>query len=455
MKNRCIRLLFQFVIFCIAGRVALAAANPIEIDRFVDSLTTTNSAMMGVTISQKGQVLYERYSGYRSVEQNLPLNRDTQFRIGSITKMYTAVMIMKLIEDGKLSLATPLSEFFPQIPNAQLIHIKHLLNHSSGIFNFTNDPLYTSYMTEKQSRKEMIEWIASYEPLFPPGEFHAYSNSNYVLLGQIIERIEKRCYASALRKTIAKPLDLSRTQYGKKPKPRKNQALSYSYATVLDQWRPASVTHLSIPHGAGAVISTPMELTRFLEALATGELISQESVAQMVATEGGFGLGIFPREFDGEHGFGHTGGIDAFRSAAFYFPEYELSIAVVTNGIDYPFDKLLTGIVNLHFQLPFDYSELHDEPVELNAQTLSRYEGTFGYENDPQDAFILLAQDKHLHIQFPGQPPIALEAFSGNTFRLKLYDLSLHFTVDETGTLDYDEFQLAQGGQQSRFVRLE
>lgn len=454
MKKKCIRLFVLVVLSWTAGSSAFAAVDTSELDRFVDALSATDSAMMGVVISQNEEIVFERYSGYRGIEQNLPLNRTTQFRIGSITKMYTSVMIMKLIEEGKLSLSTPLSEFFPQVPNAQLITIKHLLNHSSGIYNFTSDPMYPAYMSEKHTREEMIEWIASYDSQFPPGETHAYSNSNYVLLGQIIEKVEERCFGSALRKAIAKPLGLDRTRYGKKLIPQRNQALSYIYDTALDQWLPAPITHSSIPQAAGAVVSTPLELTRFAEALAAGKLISQQSVAQMATIEGGFGLGLFPFEFDGKMGFGHTGGIDAFQSAVFYFPEQALSIALTTNGMNYPFDKLLAGLLSLYFQQPFDYSDLYDEPVELDAETLSRYEGVFGYEGSPEGALTLLVQNEHLYIQGPGQPPFALEAYSESEFRLKLYGVSLHF-VDGNGALNYDEFQLIQGGSGSRFVRLQ
>lgn len=455
MQKKCVRLFVLVVLSCAAYSGALAAVDTRELDRFVDALGATDSAMMGVVISQNEQVVYERYSGYRGIEQNLPLNRTTQFRVGSITKMYTSVMIMQLVEEGKLSLATPLFDFFPQVPNAQRITIKHLLNHSSGIFNFTSDPVYPLYMTEKHSRDEMIEWIASYDSQFPPGETHAYSNSNYVLLGQIIEEVEGRCFGSVLRKAIAKPLELGRTRYGKRLVPQRNQALSYTYDTALEQWLPEPIAHSSIPQAAGAVVSTPLELTQFVEALAAGRLISQQSVAQMATIEGGFGLGLFPFEFDGKVGFGHTGGIDAFRSAVFYFPKQALSIALTTNGMNYPFDKLLAGLLSLYFQQPFDYADLYDKPVELDAEILSRYEGVFGYEGSSESAVALLVQNEHLYAHVLGQPPFALEAYSESEFRIRLHGLSLHFEVNDSGALNYDAFHLAEGDTWYRLVRLQ
>lgn len=456
MRNKCIRLFFLVVLSWTTSSGALAAVGNSELDHFIDALSAADSAMMGVVISQDEQVVYERYSGYRDSEQSLPLNRTTQFRIGSITKMYTSVLVLKLIEEGKLSLSTPLSEFFPQVPNAELITIKHLLNHSSGIYNFTNDPVFPSYMTEKHSRQDMIEWIASYESQFQPGETHNYSNSNYILLGQIVEKIHARCFGSVLRKVIAKPLELSRTGYSKKLIPQRNQALSYTYETPLHQWFPAPVTHSSVAHAAGAVASTPLELTQFVEALAAGKLISHQSVAQMATIENGFGLGLFPFEFYGKVGFGHAGAIDAFQSAVFYFPEQALSIALITNGMNYPFYKLLTGLLSLHFQQPFDYSELYDEPMELDAEALSRYEGVFRNEGAPAGGDVtLFVQNDHLHMQIPGQPPLALEAYSESEFRLNLYGIYLSFKVDATGATTYDEFHLLQGGMATRFVRLQ
>src|SRR5690606_9537400 len=126
---------------------------------------------------------------------------DTKFRIGSITKMFTATMILQLVEEGKLTMETKLGAYFPSVPNAKEITIEQLLNHHSGLYNITDEE-YLNYYTQPKTQQEILERIAKQTPDFPPGERGAYSNTNYLLLGYILEKLTDKSYAENLHSRI-------------------------------------------------------------------------------------------------------------------------------------------------------------------------------------------------------------------------------------------------------------
>ena len=210
---------------------------------------------------------------------------------------------MQLVEEGKLSLDTKLSKFFPQVKNADRITIEHLLGHRSGIYNFTNEAGYYSYMTEKRTRDQMLKMISEFRPDFEPGSKYAYSNSNYVLLGYIIEDVNGSSFSDALDKRIVQKLDLKHTHYGKKIVSANNEA--YSYRFQNGNWTKTEETDMSIPHAAGAVVSTPTDLTHFLHGLFNGKLVSSKTLASMTEIKDGYGKGLITFPFGTKQAFGH------------------------------------------------------------------------------------------------------------------------------------------------------
>lgn len=154
-----------------------------KLDGYLDDLSHNNKMMSAVYVTKNGKKLYEHYSGMASMESDTSISAETRFRIGSITKTFTAILIMQLVEDGELSLETTLDNFYPKIPNAKIITIRHMLNHRSGIANMTAQPDFLGYMTLKQSQQQMEKRISAFKPVFEPNSQHRYSNSNYVLLG--------------------------------------------------------------------------------------------------------------------------------------------------------------------------------------------------------------------------------------------------------------------------------
>jgi len=290
-----------------------------KLDEYLHSLETHDKAMFSLAIVKNAEPIYQKAIGYVDVENNQKANIHSQYHIGSITKTYTATMIFQLIDEGKLSLDTKLATFYPKVKNADKITISMLLNHRSGIFNFTNAPEYLQYMQQPKTKSEMVKLIEELDSDFAPDSQANYSNSAYVLLGFIIEDISKNTYAQQLKKRITTKLNLTRTMFGGTINVADNQAKSYVYSPQINQWSPATVTDLSIPHGAGAIISTPSEVGIFLTSLLTGKLISADSLAKMKEINQGYGRGLFQFPFNDKKAYGHTGGIDGFRSQSGYF----------------------------------------------------------------------------------------------------------------------------------------
>ncbi|MEO0688359.1 MAG: serine hydrolase domain-containing protein, partial [Cyanobacteria bacterium J06649_11] len=200
-----------------------------KMDQYLNVLEQHNKAMFGLAIMDDGKMVYQKSIGNANVEEAIQPNTDTQYRIGSITKVFTATLIFQLIEEGKLSLDTKLSTFYPEIKNADKITISHLLRHQSGIFNITNRLDFRSYMSKPQTKEEMLKRLASLDSTFEPGSKGSYSNSGFILLGYIVEELTGNSYANELQKRIIQPLGLKRTNYGSALATSENHAKSYRY----------------------------------------------------------------------------------------------------------------------------------------------------------------------------------------------------------------------------------
>ena len=261
--------------------------NTAKLDSLLDGLAAHDKLMGSLALSHDGQVVYSRAFGYAQLAPKVPATPATRYRIGSITKMFTGVLIFQLIEEKKLALGTKLATFFPQVPNARDITIDQLLSHRSGIHNFTDDPAYVGYMTQPKTSAELLAIIAQPQPDFAPGAKYEYSNSNFVLLTYIVEKLTRMPYAQALQKRVFTKAGLKNTCYGGKIDPKKQEA--FSYETSGGGWKLSPETDMSIPAGAGALVSTPTDLDRFLEALFGGKLLSASSLAAMQDVRDGYG----------------------------------------------------------------------------------------------------------------------------------------------------------------------
>lgn len=409
--------------------------NTADLDRLLDSLTVHNQSMASVAMLHKGVKIYERAIGYAVIDstQQVKATPATKYRIGSITKTFTATMIMQLVEEQKLTLDTRLDKYFPSIPEASQITIEMMLRHRSGIHNFTDDAAYWEAMTEPKTRAQMLAVFEKNKSDFTPGTTAHYSNTGYVLLGYVIEDITRKSYEKNLQERIISPLKLKNTRFGGKIDPASGDAHSYSFSK---QWVKRDETDLSQPFAAGAIVSTAADVAAFYEALFAGKMVSKESLTKMTTITDMLGLGIGRTPFYKHMGYGHTGGLDGFHSVAAYYPADSLSAVVLSNGVEYGPNDILIAMLSSFYKMPVtipDFAAMDVKPEELDA-----YVGEYTSQQIPQKVTISRDNSK-LFMHVTGQPALRLTPVKKDVFKFDSAALTIEFRSKD------GEFTLTQG----------
>ncbi|WP_177731525.1 serine hydrolase domain-containing protein [Flavobacterium inviolabile] len=382
-----------------------------KIDSLLTYLNDNNRFMGALTIQESGKVVFEKNYGYADADSKTVANPDTKYKIGAITKMFTATIIFQLIDEKRLTLDTKLSKFYPEIPNADKITIGLLLNHKSGLFNYTNDPDFKTYSQTPQTKKQMLKRIASREPVFEPDTRAEYSNSNYLLLGYIIESLTGKSYGDNVAFRIANKIGLKNTYYPKKNGTAKDEAFSYTFTN--NQWTRTAARDPSTIGASDALISTPSDLTQFINALFNGTLIKPASLAQMTEMEHGYGKGILQFPFGDKKFLGHNGSIESFKSSLGYHASEKLAFSLIINGNNYNENDITIGILSIYYKLPYRFPNL--KTVAVAEKTLKSYEGIYSSKQIPLKLTIKL-ENGQLSGQATGQNPFPLNAISNTEF---------------------------------------
>lgn len=441
MKTRCIiPFMAAFLLtFMLQGQ----SFNKAKLDSLLSLLEKKNKAMGSLAISRNGEIIYAKAIGYRYLKlpQKIEADTHTKYRIGSITKMFTATLIFQLIEEGKLGLTTTLDEFFPSIPGATSITIGQLLGHRSGISSFTDDPAYSQWMDKPKTHEEIIEIIAAGKPVFEPGSQAAYSNSNYVLLGYILESVCNKSYNEILAERICSGIGLTDTYYGGSTDLSKNESYSYRYTGI---WEQLPETDMSIPHGAGGIVSTPSDLVRFADALFSGRLVQESSLSAMKTINDNFGMGLFLFPFKDKKAFGHTGSIDGFASTIGSFLDDGVTFAYTSNGTVYPMLEIFFGALSIYFNMPYDLPVFTSYYV--NPADLDQYLGVYASTQIPLKITIT-RNNFTLFGQATGQPALPLQPVAEHTFSLEMAGAVMKFDPER------HLFRLEQGGRHFVFTK--
>lgn len=392
-----------------------------KLDNYFNALEAGHHFMGSVAVSKNGEIIYKKQIGYSDIDNNTKPNDNTKYRIGSISKTFTTVLVLKATQQGKLKLTDNIDSYFPAIKNANKITISDLLYHRSGIHNFTAHEDYLKWNTEKKSENEMIEIISKGKSDFEPGSKAEYSNSNFVLLSYILQNIYKKDYAQLLNEQIIKPIGLNNTYFGKRPNIKDNECYSYSFK---GNWIKEAETDMSIPMGAGAIVSTPIDLTRFADALFSGKLVSLKDLELMKTLKDNFGMGLFIIPFYDKSGYGHNGGIDGFTSVMYHFSEENISIAMTSNGTNFDNNQIsiamLSGVYNKSYELPTF------ETFAVTSEDLDKYSGVYSSKQIPLKITIT-RNDKSLIAQATGQSSFALEATEKDKFKFQRAGVVLEF----------------------------
>jgi CubicO group peptidase (beta-lactamase class C family) len=390
-----------------------------RLDQFFDRLAEKNKAMGSLTIARDGNVLYTRAIGYSQISgaERKPLTAANRFRIGSITKMFTATMILQLVEEGKLKLTDTLDTFFPQVPNAPKITIAQILAHRSGIPNVRREQnARGNISTLPMTKDEHLALIVKRTPDFEPDTKQSYSNSGYFLLGLILEKVTGKSYAEALEERIASKIGLNDTDLATgNIDVNKNEALTYVH--FGGDWKPVSETHPTMLFSAGAIVSTPGDMARFIHALFEGKLVSKNTLDHMRTMRDGEGFGMVTFTFAGRTFYGHTVGADNYGAWLAYEPEEKLAVAYTTNAKIYPVGNIVSGVVDIYYHRPFQIPAL--ESIVVNPDVLDRYVGVYSIPGAPAKARVT-RDGSTLFFQPPGESSaVPLEATAEDKFQLE------------------------------------
>ena len=418
--------------------------NKQKIDSFFNILERNNKAMGTIAVSRNGEIIYSRSIGYSFItsQEQIKANKDSKYRVGSITKMFTATMVLQLIEEGKIKLNTTLNHFFHHIPNADKITIENLLNHRSGLHDIINDDSikYSSFMDDFKTSEQVIDLIAKFQPDFEPNEKSAYSNSNYIILGSIIEKITQKSYSENLKQRITDRIGLSNT-YNQEGSinPQNQEAFSYQY---INGWKPITENNSSSHFGCGSILSTSKDLVKYIEALFSDKLINRHSLEIMKTRKEGYGMGMNQFPYDGKIAFGHDGHIFGFTSMLFYFPEDNLTLAYITNGESYPFNKIFKGVLDIIYKKPFSIPVF--KATSLNNADIGTYIGRYYSNQIPNKPMHLdIIQDNStIVMRFMDRREVTeLEATAKDKFICERNGIIIQFNTQN------DDLYFSQNGQ--------
>ena len=415
-------------------------------DRFekIDSLLTYlngNDKFMGsLTIREGENVVFNKAFGFADIVKGIKADRLTRYKIGSISKMFTAVMIMQLIEERKLGLQTKLSRFYPKIPNAENISISDLLHHRSGIVDYVNqDTTFHKKLDLPHSKEAMIKQITSYKPLFEPGAKYQYSNSNYYILGCIIETITKKSYAENLENRIVKKAKLIDTYYTENKTDTSNKE-SYSYVFDGENWIMSPENHNSVAFAAGGITSTSADLTRFIYTLFDGKLLKPASLEQMKEIKEGYGKALIQFPFGERRFYGHGGKIEHFSSMVGYYPTEKMSFSIISNGDNYVQNDIIIGILSIYYKLPFPFPKF----MKMDAAELLKFTGLYASKDIPLKLTIT-EKNGELMAQATGQGAFPLTFKDDNIFVFPAAGIEIEFSDNK--------LQLKQGGMKYDFTK--
>lgn len=419
------------------------------LDKYMQAQVNVNEFSGDVLVAQKEKIIYEKAFGLANKEWNIPNTIETKFRIGSITKQFTAAAILQLAEKGKLNLEDNLNKYFPDFPKGDSVTIHMLLNHTSGIKSFTSLPNFSSLQTLPYSKDSVVAVFKNQPYDFSPGTSWNYSNSGYFLLGYIIEKASGQSYSTYVYENEIKKAGLKNTAVNQLDSILMYRASGYDKTPA--GWKNAEYISMEFPYSAGALFSTVEDLYAWEKALYEGKIISQVMVIKMTTPylhQYGYGLGI--DSFQNHKRIGHSGGIPGFQSYSGYYPSDDVSIIVLSN-----YNSGAVGIANALaatlFDMPVVAPYQHKE-VKIDASILNRYEGKFQNSDHSIDTLKVKAGKLYIHPQGDSNE-YELKPESETKFFLAVDpDYQFEFEVDKRGTIT--KAYLIAGGIKTEMKKL-
>jgi D-alanyl-D-alanine carboxypeptidase len=399
-----------------------------------------------VLVAKDGKPIFRKAFGLADREWDIANTPETRFRLGSITKQFTATAILQLAEQGKLSLDDPISKYYPAAPAAWApITLKQLLTHTSGIPSYTAIPGFFAQQARLDRTPEEIIALTRDKPLdFSPGSKYAYDNTGYVLLGYVIEKVSGQTYAAYAQDHIFTPLGMKDTGYDVSGEILPRRASGYS--VVGGKARNAEFLAMTLPYAAGSLYSTVDDLLIWEQALQAGKPIKPASVAAMFTDYGfkyGFGQGVGVQ--NGHRTWSHSGGINGFSTMLTYLPDDGLTVIVLANVAQAPAGRIAQKLVDSYF----DPKAAAGAGVKPTTTEMDRYLGR--YRMSPALVIDVTRDGARLFAQATNQPKVELFRESGRTYFVTVTPLSMTFADGAHAP----EVSVRQGGKDTIAKRID
>lgn len=443
---------WALVVACVAAPLRAPAGTPpsslrAKLDQYMDAAAKVEHFMGSVLVARGDQVILARGYGMANLASGTPNAPDTEFRIGSNTKQFTAMAILMLQAEGKLDVHDPVCKFVPQCPaDWRPITLYNLLTHTSGIPDFTDFPSYPKIRPQTMTPTRLVALFKDKPLKFKTGARFSYSNSGYVLLGYIIERVSGESYQQFLQQHIFGPLGMHDSGYDQSHPVAKNHAAGYRVAD--GKYEPAVFVNMTVPFSAGALYSTVRDLYTWDQALEanTGKLIPPSLHTEMFAPhvpvddgitkvdpEAGamhYGYGWFINRQFGHLEYSHEGGIAGFTSLNSWFPDEHVYIIVLDNMTSPEIFQIGNSLAAIVFGQPYTLPQPF-KAITLPAKDLARFVGT--YRMAPKMDITITRDGDQLMSRMTGQPAVAIYPESPTRFFLKVVRAEILFQVNGKG----------------------
>lgn len=382
-----------------------------------------------VLVAKKGNLLLHKGYGFRDATKKIPNTIHSIYQVASIAKQFTAAVVLSLQEKGKLSVDDKLSKYYPNYPNGDKISIKHLLSHSSGIFNYTeNKAFMAGDQSAPVSLADMIALFKDVPLTFEPGTRFRYSNSGYTLLGYIIERITGKSYQETLEATLLQPLKLAHSGYDYGALTDTNKSIGYQQYSS-ESYDPAIKVHSSILYTTGALYSTTSDLYHWHKQLIKNSFLNASSTESMYTPYAGpYGFGWQIDSLFGRKRVSHSGSVAGFKSNISRIPDDDVCIIVLSNSSSSQVGQLTMTLLSILYNKPYELP-IERKSIRLNVNTLIQYTGT--YVISPQLSMAIFIEADKIFIQPTNQSKMELLAEKEQLFFLKDFDMQVEFIKNE------------------------
>ena len=434
---------------CAAQAPASDAERVSRLEQIAKSYTRDNAFMGTVLVAAGDKVLLNKGYGHADLEWNIPNAPDVEFRLGSVTKQFTAILILLLQQDGKLKISDPVSRYLPDAPKAwEKITLSNLLGHTSGIPNFTSQHEFMTWRMNPHTTDEELAFFRDRPLDFQPGAKFEYSNSNYEVLGAIVEKVSGKKYGDLLKQRIFDPLGMHDTGLDADTLILPKRAQGYQRSSKgLEHAVSESMT---VPWAAGSLYSTTGDLLLWERGLFGGKVLNAASLKQMTTPGmGGYGLGLFIHPEADATVVNHGGGIEGFNTDLTYIPEKGITVVVLGNVNGSAPGEMGANLVKTMLGEPVTLpSERKEQPIA--AGELSRFAGTYQLApNSPLPSLTFTVEGKQLMLVAPGEPklPVFYEGIADGhpRFFLKVVDAEVEFVSDSSNKIS--SLVLHQGGE--------